>query len=392
LSLPGERAKTSTARKKGRRLRKFSKILGGIIVLAAVVGLVLFWATDWGKSLGGKVDGARLARIEESPNFAGGRARNKLPTDLSMDGDAWKSALEWFRGAKARRPPEAVPVMKPDREALSTIKVSGVRFMWLGHSTVYLEIDGTRVLIDPVWSERASPFRTVGPKRSHEVPIDLEKMPTVDVVVISHDHYDHLDMDVVASLAPRGVIFAVPLGVGAHLESWGVSPWKIIELDWWEGSTVGSLALIATPARHFSGRWVSDSDRTLWASWTLMGPESRVFYSGDTGWHDEFESIGERYGPFDLTIMKCGAYDDAWPDIHINGIQAVEANLLVKGRRMLPVHWLTFDLALHPWAEPVNQVVETAADLGVDVVTPRPGEIVDLGSWSQSTRWWEEIR
>lgn len=392
MSLPGERAKTSSARKKGRRLRKILKVLVVVLTLMTAVGLILFWATDWGASLGGKIEGDRLARIGGSPNFEDGRARNKLPTDLSLDGDAWRSSIEWLRGAKKRRPAHPVPLMQPDTEALSTVKNPGVRFVWLGHSTVYLEIDGSRVLIDPVWSERSSPFRIIGPKRTHRVPIDLEGIPMVDVVVISHDHYDHLDMDVVASLAPRGVVFAVPLGVGAHLEAWGVSPRKIIELDWWEGATVGSIALIATPARHFSGRWVSDSDCTLWASWTLMGPESRVFYSGDTGWHDEFETIGEKFGPFDLTIMKCGAYDDAWPDIHINGIQAVEANLLVKGQRMLPVHWLTFDLALHPWAEPVEQVVETAAALGVEVLTPRPGEIVDLGSSVHTSKWWEEIR
>ena len=207
----------------------------------------------------------------------------------------------------------------------------------------------------------------------------------------THAHSDHLDPAVIRELAPQGVRFAVPLGVGADLEAWGVAAEQIIELDWWEGSTVGSLALVATPARHFSGWQITDRDRTLWASWTLVGPRSRVFYSGDTGWLDEFEKIGGKYGPFDLTIVKCGAYGEGWPDIHINGNQAVEAHKLLRGRRMLPVHWLTFDLALHPWDEPIRQVVETGAELGVEVVTPRVGQLIDLDGPVATERWWEEL-
>ena len=369
--------------------RWLSRVLKFVVFCVAIVGLSLLWATDWGASLGGKVKGDRLARVDASPNFSEGRAKNLVPTDLSMERDGWRATVEWIRGTEKRKPSGPVPVVTPEGETLAALRDRGIRFIWIGHSTVYLELDGTRVLIDPVWADIVSPLKLVGIKRSHPVPIPLEDLPGADVVVISHDHPDHLDMAVVRRLAPRGAVFAVPLGVGAHLESWDVPAGQIIELDWWEGAAVGSLALIATPARHFSGRWLTDLNRTLWASWTMIGPESRVFYSGDTGWQDEFAQIGDDYGPFDLTIVKCGAYDEAWPDIHLNGIQAVEANVALKGRRMLPVHWLTFDLALHPWNQPIRQVVRTASDLDVEVITPRVGELVDLDDQRERPLWWE---
>jgi L-ascorbate metabolism protein UlaG (beta-lactamase superfamily) len=351
---------------------------------------VLFWSSDWGATLGGKIEGERLARVNASPNFADGKAQNSGETSLGST-NVWEFVVEYFRGAKERKPPVPVPMDVPDAIALESIHENGVRFIWLGHSTVYLELDGTRVLVDPVWSDRASPFRIVGPKRTHPMPMALADLPTVDVVVISHDHYDHLDPSVVRELAPQGVTFAVPLGIGADLEAWGVATERIIELDWWESAAVGSLALTATPARHFSGWQATDRDQTLWSSWTLVGPKSRVFYSGDTGWQDNFKTIGDEYGPFDLTIMKCGAYGDGWPDIHINGIEAVEAHRLLNGRRMLPVHWLTFDLALHPWDEPVRQAVDAGEELGAEVITPQVGELIDLEGRVTTTRWWESM-
>jgi L-ascorbate metabolism protein UlaG (beta-lactamase superfamily) len=370
------------------------KLVLSVVVLIAFAAGVLFWASDWGATLGGRIEGERLERVNASPNFADGRAQNAQPTQMGTENtsrDTKDFVVEWFRGAEARRPPSGVPIVEVDPTVIGSIPDKGIRFIWLGHSTVYLEVDGTRALIDPVWSDRASPFKIVGPKRMHPTPVALSDLPPIDVVVISHDHYDHLDPGVVRELAPQGVQFAVPLGVGADLETWGVAADQIIELDWWEGATVGPLAVVATPARHFSGWQVSDRDRTLWASWTLVGPSSRVFYSGDTGWQDEFETIGEKYGPFDLTIMKCGAYGDGWPDIHIDGVQAVEAHIQLKGRRMLPVHWLTFDLALHPWDEPVEQVLERANEVGAEVLTPQLGELIDLRGRIQTPRWWEEI-
>jgi L-ascorbate metabolism protein UlaG (beta-lactamase superfamily) len=362
-----------------------------LLVVAGIGGGLVFWSSEWGAAFGGKIDGERLERLNASPSFVDGKAQNSVET--SMGEFSWSDTrdflVEWYRGRKERKPQFAVPMVTPDAGVFEAIPRSGIRFIWLGHSTVYLEIDGTRVLIDPMWSDRSSPFRHVGPRRSHEMPIALADLPAADVVVISHDHYDHLDMGTVRALAPRGVVFAVPLGVGAHLEAWDVPGEQIIELDWWQSSSVGSLTLVATPARHFSGRWVDDGNSTLWASWTMIGRSSRIFYSGDTGWFDGFERIGREYGPFDLTIMKCGAYGNGWPDIHINGYQAVDAHLLLKGRRLLPVHWLTFDLALHPWEEPVAQVTEAGRAKGIEVVTPRVGELVDLRIGFDSSNWWE---
>jgi L-ascorbate metabolism protein UlaG (beta-lactamase superfamily) len=387
----GKPARTTSAFRKRRRWpRRILKFLVFVVFLAGVGAGVLFWSSDWGARLGGRIEGERLARVNASPNFAHGRAQNTAPTSLGS-GSPWEFIAEYFRGADQRKPPKPVPMESPDPADLESLRERGMRLIWLGHSTVYLEIDGTRVLIDPVWSERASPFTILGPKRSHPMPLSLADLPVVDAVVISHDHYDHLDPGVVRELAPLGVRFTVPLGIGADLEKWGVAAEQIIELDWWEGATVGSLALTATPARHFSGWQIADRDRTLWASWALTGPSSRVFYSGDTGWIDEFERIGDKYGPFDLTIIKCGAYGEGWPDIHIDGKQAVEAHAALKGRRMLPVHWLTFDLALHPWAEPVEQAVEKAYELGVEVITPRLGEIIDLQGRVETEHWWESM-
>ena len=392
MSEIGRPARTTTALRRRRRWpRRVLKILLFAVVIVGIGAGVLYWSSDWGATLGGKIEGERLARIHASPNFSEGVAQNGVQTSLGS-GDVMEFVVEYFRGAKERKPPRPVPMVVTDPSALYSIHDQGIRLIWLGHSSVYLEVDGTRVLIDPVWSERASPFKIAGPRRSHPVPIALSDLPPIDVVVVSHDHYDHLDPGVVRELAPQGVQFAVPLGVGADLEAWGVAADQIIELDWWESAAVGSLALVATPARHFSGWQVTDRDRTLWASWTLVGPTSRVFYSGDTGWQDAFKKIGEEYGPFDLTIMKCGAYGDGWPDIHINGVQAVEAHLLLKGRRMLPVHWLTFDLALHPWQEPVIQAVDAGEELGAEVITPQLGQLIDLSSPVSTEHWWEQAR
>jgi L-ascorbate metabolism protein UlaG (beta-lactamase superfamily) len=213
----------------------------------------------------------------------------------------------------------------------------------------------------------------------------------VDAVVISHDHYDHLDVPTVKALAARGARWVVPLGVGAHLRAWGVPEARITELDWWEAARVGDLTLTATPARHFSGRGLGDADRTLWAGWAIAGPAHRVFYSGDTALHEEFAEIGRRLGPFDLTMIESGAYDALWADVHLGPEQAVLAHRLVRGDVMLPVHWGLFDLALHGWTEPMERVLVAARRAGVRVASPRPGGMVEPSALGAVERWWPAV-
>jgi L-ascorbate metabolism protein UlaG (beta-lactamase superfamily) len=273
----------------------------------------------------------------------------------------------------------------------ATPPASGLRVTWLGHSTLLLELDGARVLIDPVWGERASPFTFAGPRRFFAPPLPIEQLPWVDAIVLSHDHYDHLDLPTVKALASRGERWIVPLGVGAHLRAWGIAPARITELDWWDSTAAGALTITATPARHFSGRSLDDRDRTLWAGWALRGPRHRVFYSGDTALHEEFDDIGERLGPFDLTLIESGAYNPMWADVHLGPEQAVLAHRLVRGDVMLPVHWGMFDLALHGWTEPMERVVVAAERAGVRVASPRPGGMVEPARVTGVERWWPTV-
>jgi L-ascorbate metabolism protein UlaG (beta-lactamase superfamily) len=262
---------------------------------------------------------------------------------------------------------------------------------WLGHSTVLVEIAGKRVLTDPVFSDRVSPSQVFGPKRFFAPPLALDELPKVDVVLISHDHYDHLDRATVVDLARTGPRFVVPLGVGTRMRAWGIAAELITELDWWQETVIDGLRLVCTPARHFSGRGLFDRNQTLWAGWALVGTEAKLFFSGDSGFGPHFAEIGRRLGPFDVTMMEIGAYDSAWADVHMGPEQAVRAHELVGGVLMLPVHWATFNLALHPWTEPGERVLAEAGRSGARVAFPRPGERFESRQLPPAARWWPEL-
>lgn len=372
-------------------LRRARPILLVLLALAGVAALVLVASTEWLAALGGAPAGERLARMERSPNFRDGKFQNLVPTNPLVPGSTLRTLQQEFLGDAVRAPLGVVPVVPRSSADFETPPASGLRATWMGHATTLIEIDGHRVLTDPMWSERASPSTLVGPARLHPVPLPLEQVPAIDAVVVSHNHYDHLDMATVRALSGRVGVFVLPLGMGAHLERWGVAPEKIIELDWNESTQVGDLRITATPARHYSGRGLGDADLVQWASWVVAGPTRRVYYSGDTGYSEHFATIGAEHGPFDLAILKIGAYGDTWPDIHMTPEEAVAAFRDLGAGLMLPVHWATFNLSYHAWSEPPERLLVAARQAGVEAIVPRPGEPVDVADPPELEAWWEDL-
>ena len=372
----------------------------GLVLLALsaaliIVVVVLLASTGWLDALGAAPKGERLARIRRSPNYRDGAFRNPSATSLAADASTWKVLRQWLGGTEQREPPGPIPIVPMTRSSFAQPPASGLRATWLGHSTVLVEIDGARVLFDPVWGRRASPSSLVGPKRFHEPPLAIADLPPLDAIVASHDHYDHLDRDFVRTIARNDsqsrARFIVPLGVGAHLERWGVAADRITELDWTESVAVGSLTFTATEARHFSGRGLTNRNHTLWASWSVAGPRHRIFHSGDTGPFAGFANIGAAHGPFDLTLIKIGAYDPSWPDIHLTPEQAVDAHRELRGKLLLPIHWGTFNLAFHAWDEPPERVV-AAASAGIGLIVPKPGESIEPSTARATEPWWRAVK
>ena len=343
---------------------------------------------------------------DRSPNYRDGVFHN-LESSTAIQLDAEENRLVLFEALSRNsesKPMRPIPMAAPQpRSAAAPLAVT-----WLGHSTALVEIDGYRVLTDPVWSERCSPSKTLGPGRLHPPPLDLEALPALDAVVISHDHYDHLDMDTVRMLGrTQRAMFVTALGVGAHLREWGIPAKRIVELDWNSSYTIDDLTLTCTPARHFSGRFLQRNN-TLWSSWAFTGPRHRVYFGGDTGYTGSFADIGATHGPFDLTLLPIGAYNKTWPDIHMNPEEAVRAHLdlnasasggdpnaAAPGGVLVPIHWCTFRLAPHPWAEPADRLVAAALTEGVEIAVPKPGgRVVPAGSTIGSAgpqalqRWW----
>jgi L-ascorbate metabolism protein UlaG (beta-lactamase superfamily) len=358
------------------------------VLAALALGAGLAWAArDIPRQMGAKAKGARAERVKASPQFSGGKFRNTVPATMITPGSMPSMLASTLRDRDRRHPHQPVPVVAPEPGATA----DGLHVTWYGHSSALIEIEGKRVLVDPVWSERCSPSAIAGPKRLHEPPVPLRELPPIDAVLISHDHYDHLDMETIQNLVDlQAAPFLVPLGVGAHLERWGVPATRLIELDWTETATVAGLEFVCTAARHFSGRGFT-RDETLWSSWVINGPTRKVFYSGDTGYFPGFAEIGRTYGPFDVTLVQIGAYGDQWPDIHMVPEDGVATHLDVRGGVMIPVHWCTFNLALHDWAEPADRVWSEAKARDVTLAVPRPGERVDVDNPPSVDGWWQAI-
>ena len=295
----------------------------------------------------------------------------------------WKYFLK--KGEKT--PAVPLPQQRVELDKLFDGKNTELKVSWLGHSSLLINIDGYSILTDPILERKVS---LIGPtKFNDKLPVNVQDLPSIDVVIISHDHYDHLNKFSIQQLSVKTGVFIVPVEVGKRLAHWGIPEEKIVELNWWDKFHPNSnLTITATPAQHFSGRGLFDRNSALWASWVITTKDHRVFFSGDTGYFEGFKKIGEKYGPFDMTFLECGAYDKRWSNIHMFPEQTVQAHLDLKGKILQPIHWGTFNLALHPWYEPMERVISAAWNRGVWVSTPVIGSVVNSNHSRTMNHWW----
>lgn len=360
------------------------------IVLLTIVGVIIFFRSA--PQIGGNASGERLERMNQAPNFQDGKFQNTVETKMEMTWETMRETLNhyFFADKSNKNPKEAIQVVPFSKEAFLADS-SEIVFAWFGHSTILLKVSGVTLLVDPVIvGKRASMFSFMGPERfdySHH--ITLEELPKIDAVLLSHDHYDHLDYPTITALKGKVDRFFLPLGVGAHFEAWGIPEEHITELNWWDEIRFENVSLALTPTRHFSGRGFGDRFKTLWGSWVIMSENKRLYFSGDSGYFPGFKDIGEKYGPFDLTFMECGAYNEGWSEIHMFPEETAQAHVDLKGQLLMPIHWGKFDLSLHPWKESVQRLDTKAKELGIDLFTPEIGQMVTLRDSSKLDFWWE---
>lgn len=327
--------------------------------------------------------------MQHSDHFNGKIFLNPVPTETMGKGAAWRLLRKFMQKHPNREPAKLLGPFSVDTQALQTVPASTVQVTWLGHSSLLLDIDGKRFLTDPLWYERASPFRYAGPKRFFPNPLPIDQLPPVDAILLSHDHYDHLDKGSILALTGKGIPVITMLGVGKRLLNWGVSQKLVTELDWWQSTSLGGHTITAAPARHFSGRWLGDRFSTLWGSFAIKGAQHNVFFGADSGYYNGFTTIGEKLGPFDLALLEIGAYNEEWEAIHMGPENAVQAAQDLKTKYLLPIHWGTFNLAFHTWTEPVERLLAEAEKKKISLILPAPGETITVDKGAYNSNWWK---
>jgi len=369
-----------------------------LCVLFAVIIGVVFWMVLYFRlspRIGGNPVGERLDRIQALTNYRDGKLHNLAPTDMNMPASTMMKVM-WtmLLGADGREPVQVIPTVPFDRAAWERVPDDGFAFAWFGHSSLLIKMDGVTFLTDPVFGERASTFTFAGPKRfAYTGHMRVDMLPKVDVVLLSHDHYDHLCYETIRSIVTSSGVetFITALGVGAHLGKWGVPSSSITELEWWQEEQVKGVKLTFTPSRHFTGRSMTNRFSTLWGSFVMQGKSKRIYFGADSGYSPTFKEIGDRFGPFDLALLECGAYSEYWPDIHMFPEQTAQAAMDLRAKVLMPIHWGKFALGLHPWKEPIGRITKKAGELQLPLLTPRIGRIITSFDPALSEQWWETL-
>ncbi len=363
------------------------------LTIAVIVGIVLIAGIlflNTSPQFGGKAGEDQQLLFAQTGNFEKGKFQNPIPTSMKMDFKTMRSVMiDQVRGTPGRNPELPLPSQIP-AYMNGGLKNGSMHITWFGHSTFLIQMDGKNILLDPMLGDKPSPKPMPGPIRyKKQLDFSIEKLPKLDAVLISHDHYDHLDYETIQKINQKVIAYYMPLGVGAHLKEWGVEVEKIHELNWWDEIKIEHMTFACTPARHFSGRGLFDRFTTLWCSWVIQGANDKIFYSGDSGYGPHFKEIGDKYGSFDLALMECGQYDERWSNIHMMPEETAQATVDVKAKLMMPMHWASFSLALHSWTDPIERVLAASKELNLNVTTPQIGETFILNNSEKPvTKWW----
>ena len=371
-----------------KKIIRVSYIVLSLITLLIIIGVLFI---NLSPQFGGLASKQQQELFSKSKHYKDGKFLNNGGVKIEMSlKDSFKAMWILFKSNSKAEPNKNIAVQKVDSISIANYN-SKTRFIWFGHSTFLLQTKGKNLLIDPMFGDVPAPNPLLGNKRfSNELPIEIEKLPSIDAVLITHDHYDHLDYESIQKLKDKVKLFFTPLGIGIHLLKWGVEKERIIELDWWQEIKFDDLTIRCTPAQHFSGRGISDREKTLWCSWIIQSDDENLFFSGDSGYASHFKEIGEKYGPFDFAFMECGQYNNLWPLVHMLPEETAQAGLDIKAKKMMPIHWGAFKLASHSWTEPVERISKKAKELNVDLVIPKIGEIIEIGlnDSEEIYPWW----